>query len=409
MRGGRGAPYAAPHARRRVRYCRSLVPRHPRPRCPSPSCRGRRGPGSTCDRWDLRERPPSLRPQHRALAHVDGPGHLPLRARPRDGRARRRGRARMRRSRWAPGSVLDPCIPCLARGIEPPCANCARGWTSSCLNLDSGIVSGGTHARLHLGSRRRMGRPGAGPLLDDAPDARGRPRPGAVALRAGVDRLPRAAPRRADRRRPSADRRAPGSSGWPRWPRSRDCSRRARSRCWLGTRIRPTPPRRAAPTMSCSTTPRRGRTSRNSRELSASRVVGRKPHLMLMGGFPYVVEAVGAPAVGDRGAAGRRTPRAPSCCWARPGSARSTSRPSGTRRPPWSGRSTTRSTRGSAPGLAGGAGRHSVDRAIDMLAAGLLPDSVVVTHEFGLEEYREAVGTAIDRTTSHAIKVVFRP
>ena len=32
-----------------------------------------------------------------------------------------------------------------------------------------------------------------------------------------------------------------------------------------------------------------------------------------------------------------------------------------------------------------------------------------MTHEFGLEDYREAIETAIDRTTSHAIKVVFRP
>src|SRR5438132_9364822 len=39
--------------------------------------------------------------------------------------------------------VIDPCLPCLPRGIDPPCANCARGWTSSCLNLDSRIVSGG--------------------------------------------------------------------------------------------------------------------------------------------------------------------------------------------------------------------------------------------------------------------------
>ncbi|HVT41450.1 MAG TPA: hypothetical protein VHD39_00600, partial [Acidimicrobiales bacterium] len=60
-------------------------------------------------------------------------------------------------------------------------------------------------------------------------------------------------------------------------------------------------------------------------------------------------------------------------------------------------------------GLAGGADRHSVDRAIDVLAAGFLPDSVVVTHEFALEDYREAVQTAIDRHASHAIKVVFRP
>ncbi len=64
---------------------------------------------------------------------------------------------------------------------------------------------------------------------------------------------------------------------------------------------------------------------------------------------------------------------------------------------------------GSTPGLAGGPARHSVDRALDVLAAGLLPDSVVVTHEFALEDYREAIETAIDRENSHAIKVVFRP
>jgi len=64
---------------------------------------------------------------------------------------------------------------------------------------------------------------------------------------------------------------------------------------------------------------------------------------------------------------------------------------------------------GSAPGLAGGSGRHSVDRALDVLAAGLLPDDVVVTHEFSLDDARLAVETAIDRANSHAIKVVFRP
>ena len=38
--------------------------------------------------------------------------------------------------------AIDPCIPCLPRGM-PPCANCARGWTSSCLNLDSRVLSSG--------------------------------------------------------------------------------------------------------------------------------------------------------------------------------------------------------------------------------------------------------------------------
>jgi threonine dehydrogenase-like Zn-dependent dehydrogenase len=64
---------------------------------------------------------------------------------------------------------------------------------------------------------------------------------------------------------------------------------------------------------------------------------------------------------------------------------------------------------GSAPGLAGRPSRHSVDRALDVLAAGLFPWDVVVTHEFELERYREAVATAIDRPGSGALKVVFRP
>jgi L-iditol 2-dehydrogenase len=59
--------------------------------------------------------------------------------------------------------------------------------------------------------------------------------------------------------------------------------------------------------------------------------------------------------------------------------------------------------------LAGGPERHSVDRALDVLAAGLLPHDVVITHQFPLEEYRNAVETAIHRDDSHAIKVVFRP
>jgi len=65
--------------------------------------------------------------------------------------------------------------------------------------------------------------------------------------------------------------------------------------------------------------------------------------------------------------------------------------------------------RGSAPGPAGGPDRHSVDRALDVLAAGLFPADVVVTREFALEDYRAAVATALDRAGTQAIKVVFRP
>ena len=39
--------------------------------------------------------------------------------------------------------AIDPTIPCLPRGIDPPCANCSKGWASSCLNFDSHVMTGG--------------------------------------------------------------------------------------------------------------------------------------------------------------------------------------------------------------------------------------------------------------------------
>jgi threonine dehydrogenase-like Zn-dependent dehydrogenase len=44
-----------------------------------------------------------------------------------------------------------------------------------------------------------------------------------------------------------------------------------------------------------------------------------------------------------------------------------------------------------------------------VLAAGLLPDEVVVTHQFGLEDYRSAIETAIDKVNTRATKVIFAP
>jgi threonine dehydrogenase-like Zn-dependent dehydrogenase len=51
---------------------------------------------------------------------------------------------------------------------------------------------------------------------------------------------------------------------------------------------------------------------------------------------------------------------------------------------------------------------HSIDLALEVLAAGGLPESTV-THAFALEDLRDAVCTAIDKTNAHAMKVVFRP
>lgn len=52
---------------------------------------------------------------------------------------------------------------------------------------------------------------------------------------------------------------------------------------------------------------------------------------------------------------------------------------------------------------------HSIDVALDILAETSIPEAAVVTHEFPLEAYREAVAAGLDKAESRAVKVVFRP
>jgi threonine dehydrogenase-like Zn-dependent dehydrogenase len=138
-----------------------------------------------------------------------------------------------------------------------------------------------------------------------------------------------------------------------------------------------------------------------------ARIVGTKSDRMLMGGFPYVIEAVGSPhSVTEalRDVAHRGTVLLLGAA----GISEVDLTPVWYKEAALIGSIDHTVDTGSAPGLAGGPDRHSVDRALDILAAGLLPSSVI-THEFGLEDYRLGVETAIDRDRSRAIKVVFRP
>ena len=302
--------------------------------------------------------------------------------------------------------VIDPCIPCLPRGIEPPCANCARGWTSSCLNLDSRIVSSGRS----LGFTQDLGGGWADsvlahdsmlhPMSDAIPDRgaslyepvsiachglmRAMPVDGAPVLvvGAGIIGLASLAALR---------------GLFPRSP----------------VTVLARHPHQGAAAEACGADhvvyadPGHGHWEELA-ALSGSRVVGRKRHQMLMGGFPSVIEAVGSPdsvtealrAVAHRGTV---------LLLGAAGISEVDLTPIWYKEAALVGSIDHTVDAHSSPGLAGGAGRHSVDRALAVLEAGLLPDSVVVTHEFGLDDYREAIETAIDRQTSHAIKVVFRP
>ncbi len=301
--------------------------------------------------------------------------------------------------------AVDPCIACAARGIDPPCPNCARGWTSSCLQLDSRIVSSGRS----LGFTADLGG-GWGeqvlahqsmlhPIPEAVPDSiaclhepvsiachgllRAPPTDGDPVLVVGAGIIGLASV-------------AALKGLFPRCPvtvLARHAHQaEAASLCGADEVVRTDPDNAHFETLA---------------KLVGARVIGRKAHVMLMGGFPYVVEAVGSPqsvtealrAVGHRGTV---------LLLGAAGISEVDLTPIWYKEAALVGSIDHTVDSGSAPGLAGGPGRHSVDRALDILAAGLLNEAVI-THQFPLEEYRTAVETAIDRDRWHAIKVVFRP
>jgi L-iditol 2-dehydrogenase len=302
--------------------------------------------------------------------------------------------------------AVDPCIPCAPRGIDPPCANCARGWTSSCLNLDSRIVSSGRT----LGFTQHLGGGWSDQVLAHASMLH--PLPDAVTDRGGslyepvsiaCHGLLRAAPNNGE---PVLVVGA-GIIGLATLAALKGLY----PNCPVTVLARHAHQAEAARACGADHVVLSDASNGHFEELASiagARMVGRDQDIMLMGGFPYVVEAVGAPrsvtealrAVAHRGTV---------LLLGAAGVSEVDLTPVWYKEAALVGSIDHAVDSGSTPGLAGGPDRHSVDRALDVLAAGLLPESVVVTHEFSLEEYRDAIGTAIDRANSHAIKVVFRP
>ena len=302
--------------------------------------------------------------------------------------------------------AIDPCIPCAARGIDPPCANCARGWTSSCLNLDSRVVSSGRTLGFtqHLGGGWSDQVLAHASMLHPLPDAitdRGASLYEPVSI--ACHGLLRAAPNDGE---PVLVVGA-GIIGLATLAALKGLY----PGCPVTVLARHAHQAQAATACGADHVVLSDASNGHFEELAGiagARMVGRDQDIMLMGGFPYVVEAVGAPrsvtealrAVAHRGTV---------LLLGAAGVSEVDLTPVWYKEAALVGSIDHALDSGSTPGLAGGPDRHSVDRALDVLAAGLLPDDVVVTHEFALEEYRNAIGTAIDRGNSHAIKVVFRP
>jgi threonine dehydrogenase-like Zn-dependent dehydrogenase len=302
--------------------------------------------------------------------------------------------------------AVDPCIPCAARGIVPPCENCARGWTSSCCNLDSRVVSGGRT----LGFTSGLGGGWAEQVLAHASMLH--PLPDTIDDRGASLHEPVSIACHGILRAPPRD-------GEPALVVGAGIIGLATVAALRGlypacaVTVLARHPHQAAAARACGAdhvvrTSPGGEHFEELSALSGARLVGNQPDVMLMGGFPYVVEAVGAPrsvtealrAVAHRGTV---------LILGAAGVSEVDLTPVWYKEAALVGSIDHTIDAGSAPGLAGGPDRHSVDRALDVLAAGLLPHDAVVTHEFALADYRAAVETAIDRSGSGAIKVVFRP
>ena len=298
--------------------------------------------------------------------------------------------------------AVNPDINCEARGIDPLCPACAAGWPSSCHNAGSGVLTPGTA----LGFTSGLGGGWAEQvvahtsMLHQVPDAvpagavslheplsialhgllRARPVDGDPVLVIGAAIIGLATVAALGAVCPTSEITVIARH---------DHQARAAEALGVDHVVVDQPDRSHFEALA---------------QASGARVSGRGKRAMLIGGFPYVVDAVGYPgsvndalrAVDNRGqvlllgaAATAEYDLTP--VW-------------------WKEAALVGAVRHSTdPDVVGGPTRHSIDRALEILAAGGLPADVVITHRFPLHEYRQAIETALDRSNRASIKVVFTP
>ncbi|MGO9877107.1 MAG: zinc-dependent alcohol dehydrogenase [Acidimicrobiia bacterium] len=296
--------------------------------------------------------------------------------------------------------AVDPAIPCEARGIHPRCRMCAAGHASCCFELGSRVMTagmsigyteglGGGWAEQVLGHRSMLHR-----IPDSVPDSiaslhepvsvavhgllRKPPRNGDPVLVVGAGIIGLAATAAVRHLFPACE-----VTISARYQHQADAARAVGAQHVVLVQDR----------------------YAHFEELAAivgATVSGRRRGQMLLGGFPYVIEAVGGldsvtesirlvdswGTVLFLGAGGMGEVDL-SPLWFKEAELVGA----------WNHSMGEHPTRGS---------HHSIDLALDVLAAGTLPESVV-THSFVLDDLRDAVATAIDKRDAHAIKVVFRP
>jgi len=308
---------------------------------------------------------------------------------------------------WSVGTrvAVDPILPCLVRGIDPPCANCLRGWPSSCLALDSRTLTpgrsigytdglGGGWAEQVVGHRSMLHQ-----IPDDVPNRiAALHEPISIALH-GLSRQP-----------PKGSDPILVVGGGIIGLATLAALRALFSANPVTVLVRHA--HQAAAARACGADHViQGSGAEAFERLSAIlgiRTVGSGQDSMLVGGFPYVVEAAGSAgsttdalrAVDNRGtvillgAMGTGTVDMTPLWYKEAVVIGSVDH----------GRNPTASIGQAQPGR-----DHSIDVALDILARRTFPADLIVTHEFPLAGYREAVRTGLDKGASEAVKVVFRP
>jgi threonine dehydrogenase-like Zn-dependent dehydrogenase len=289
--------------------------------------------------------------------------------------------------------AVDPAIPCAPRGIDPPCRMCASGRASCCLEFGSRRVTPG----MSLGYTMGLGGGWADQVLAHM-----------SMLHAIPDRVPDSI---ASLHEPVSI----AAHGLHRAPPADGDAVLVVGSGIIGLATIATV-RALFPNCEITATARHAHQAVAARgagadhvvsatdgddhfeqlaTFSGARVVGKPGRRMLSGGFRYVVEAVGGLAsvteslrlVDNWGTvlflgAGGMGEVDLSTLWFKEAQ-----------------------IVGAWNHAAHGDG-HSIDVALDILAQGYMPESVV-THRFGLESLRDAITTAQDKRDAHAIKVGF--
>jgi len=294
-----------------------------------------------------------------------------------------------------------PDINCEPRGIEPPCPACARGWPSGCHNAGSGVLTPGSA----LGFTTGLGGGWADFVV--AHESMLFPLPDGVSDHAATLHEPVSIAVHGLLRAPVRDGEPVLVIGAAIIGLATVAAVRALFPSSAVTVLaRHQRQADAASAVGAHTVVRAADDGSHFAELAecvGARVSGRAESSMLIGGFPYVVDAVGYSntvtdalrLVDNRGtvlllgaAATGEYDLSP--LW-------------------WKEAAFVGAARHSTdPGLDGAPSAHSIARALEILDAGYLPSDAVITHEFPLEAHRDAIATARDRRAG-AIKVVFRP